>query len=291
MLGSSVAACARFLLPLAMLLALAAWSVWAGPAFSQGPQQQGTAQKSSEGAALRKQIDESLARFTFTSSGEPEAPLQLKAVLRWDNNARASQVGATVMFVGGGRPEAVCCVYPYFGKLHFEFSSMSRGTFQAELDGRPFWQPAGPGLEFRAIPSSAEPAGGPSRRLLQMKRLARRFEAELLGWKDDDSQREDLRLLTNPIFRYEKPARPLVDGAVFAFVTGVDPEALLMIEAVASESGPPAWQYGFVRRTSGQLEGRLDGTTVWTAKRYPPNSDPSGQDIGYVEPIKGGDGR
>ena len=56
----------------------------------------------------------------------------------------------------------------------------------------------------------------------------------MLGWKADSTDREELRLLPKPLYRYEPKAGPVIDGAVFAFVMGTDPESLLLIEAVKS---------------------------------------------------------
>ena len=53
-----------------------------------------------------------------------------------------------------------------------------------------------------------------------------------------------------------------IDGGVFAFVQGTDPEAILLLEAVHAD-GRPRWQYAFARATSAALEARLDKPVVW----------------------------
>ena len=76
-----------------------------------------------------------------------------------------------------------------------------------------------------------------------MRDLAKEFTARQTDRKDID---RDLRLLAQPIYRYEKTEGDLIDGGLFAFVLGTDPEAFLMIEArridgtpaVAIRSGP-----------------------------------------------------
>ena len=84
--------------------------------------------------------------------------------------------------------------------------------------------------------------------------------------------REELRLLPKPIYRYEldaaKAAHPeLVDGAVFAFVQGTDPEAVLLIEAIRRGDGI-GWQYAFGRATSYFVEVRVGSSVVWNASTY-----------------------
>jgi hypothetical protein len=140
-------------------------------------------------------------------------------------------------------------------------------------------------VEFRTVPNAGAPSDTPVSRLRQLKALAGRFDARLLGWKQDDSDRQVLRQLPRPIYRYEQPTGNVIDGGVFAFVMGVDPEALLLIEAV-SNNADSHWEYAFVRRTSGQLEGRLDGEVIWGAERYPPGADPKGVYRVFVEPLK-----
>jgi hypothetical protein len=106
-----------------------------------------------------------------------------------------------------------------------------------------------------------------------MKVLVEQFHATMMGWKPDSTDREELRLLPRPLFRYEPKSEDIVDGAVFAFVMGTDPEVLLQLEAVKKRD-KMTWQYGFTRRTSGKLEGRLGDTVVWRADRFPTQNDP-----------------
>lgn len=236
----------------------------APPAWSQ---EAGQEKEPAELASLRKQIDESIHWFELSTAESNRVALEPKAVLRWDNNERGSQLGLTVLFIGRGRPEAVCCIYPWYGQLVHNFGSLSRGELKATQDGAIVWNPDKRGVEFNPIPDAAVPLNTPAARSRQIRSLAARFRATLVGWKGDNSDRQELRLLPHPIYRYERPAGGVTDGAVFAFVIGVDPEALLLIEATSS-TNPQRWEYAFARRTSGQLEGNLDGKTVWTAERF-----------------------
>jgi hypothetical protein len=89
----------------------------------------------------------------------------------------------------------------------------------------------------------------------------------MTGWKPDKSDREELRLLPKPLYRdalseSTGPDRGWIDGGVFAFVQGTDPEAILLLELVR-QNGRPHWQYAFARATASGLEARLDKTIVW----------------------------
>ena len=222
---------------------------------------------------LRKLMDESLAGDELFVNERSATPMTAKVVLRWTNNTRGSEDGMTVLYLADGRPEAVCCFYPWEKSLIHEFDSLSRGTLLAKQDGVVVWSPEKPGVQFQPIPSADAPAEMPAARLRQMKTLASQFSSTMLGWKADKTDREPLRLLPQPLYRYDNKRSDVLDGAVFAFVQGTDPESLLLLEAFKKGNGFE-WQFAFVRRTSGELEGRHKDTVVWHADRFPASNDP-----------------
>ena len=77
-----------------------------------------------------------------------------------------------------------------------------------------------------------------------------------------------MRLLAQPIYRYEKPEGDLIDGALFVFVLGTDPEALLLIEAHQVD-GTPRWQYGLARMSNVNLRVSDRGRPVWEVPTLP----------------------
>lgn len=222
---------------------------------------------------LRKLMDESLSWTELFANERSATPMTAKVVLRWANNTRGSEDGMTVLYFADGRPEAVCCVYPWEKTLAHEFDSLSRGRLLAKRDGAVVWNPEKPGLRFLPIPAADAPAETPAARLRQMKTLANQFSSTMLGWRADKSDREPLRLLPQPLYRYDSKRSDVLDGAVFAFVQGTDPESLLLLEAF--QVGERfEWQFAFVRRTSGELEGRHQETIVWHVDRFPTSGDP-----------------
>jgi hypothetical protein len=91
------------------------------------------------------------------------------------------------------------------------------------------------------------------------------------------------------VFRYDlqeaKTAHPdLIDGALFAFVQGTDPEVLLLLEAVRHDKGP-RWQFACARATAGGLEAKLDGQVVWSADKSSGNVPPSSPQITIRKPL------
>jgi hypothetical protein len=235
---------------------------------------------------LRKLLDESVTWFEFTHETQPTRPLPAKTVMRWTNNARASVDGLTVIWISPqGRPAAIAAIYPYGEMFCLEFDSLSRDSFKVTRDGSPFWSPEKPGLEFASLKEAPVPADSKPARLLQMKRLARQFDATMLGWSTKVNQREELRLLPRPLYQYEiQTPQDVLDGALFAFASGTDPEAVLVIEAVGA-SGQYHWEYAFARRTSGALEARLGDQVVWQAKAYPEGGNPQNVHRGGRQPL------
>lgn len=255
----------RFLFAITLL---SGFFVGAGHAQEKPPANELPASTNKPQSPLRQLLDESLTWYQLVPNEGFKATMEPRVVMRWANNTRGSDEGMTVLFLSQGRPEAVCCVYPWESQLNHEFDSLSRGTFVGKRNGVAIWKPSSAGLNFKAIPDAEAPAQQPAARLRQLKTLASQFSSTLLGWKSNNSDRESLRLLPQPLYRYESKRSDVLDGAIFAFVQGTDPESLLLIEAFQKGSGFE-WQYAFVRRTSGELEGRFREQLVWHVDRYP----------------------
>jgi hypothetical protein len=253
----------RRLLCLALLLSPTATS----PQLARGED------PAAEPKTLREFMDSATKWYEVYPDGEAKESAQTLVALRWANNARGSEDGMTLLFIHEGRPLAAACVYPWAKHLIHDFESLSRGKLVAKQDGTVVWQPQEPGVTFADIPGAPAPDITKAQRLRQMKNLAEKFKATMLGWKADSTDREELRLLARPLYRYEpKEGGDLMDGAVFAFVMGTDPEVILLLEAV-KDKDKAKWQYAFARRTSGELEARMGEAVVWKAARFPEKND------------------
>jgi hypothetical protein len=98
-----------------------------------------------------------------------------------------------------------------------------------------------------------------------MKGLARDFSASMV---DADGESYELRLLTQPLIRYEPKDKEVLDGAVFAFSLGTDPEVLLLLEARAAGDAHQ-WQYGLARFHYVDLKVQYKDKEVWRADKLP----------------------
>lgn len=215
---------------------------------------------------VREFLNQAVNQYELYSS-EGRSKTSAKIALRWDNKERGRFEGLTAIWLDAHRPVAIASIYPWRSSLKHEFDLLSRAAgIVAKQGSTVVWQPAKHEVvEFRPIPKAGPPAETRRRRLLQIKRLAAEFQATLIGWKPDDSDREVLRMLPTPIHRYEPPSGAnarLLDGAIFAFVKGIDPECVLLIEA-HEHRREHRWEFAFVRQTSGSLQALHKKDVVW----------------------------
>lgn len=67
------------------------------------------------------------------------------------------------------------------------------------------------------------------------------------------------------MYRYEKPAGNILDGAAFGMTTnGTNPDAILIVELHRHEGRPPAWKFAVAGMTSCGLSVKLGDREVWT---------------------------
>jgi hypothetical protein len=198
---------------------------------------------------------------------ERDTKLQLTAepVLRWSNPERVTDDGCLFFFTDKGRPQVALTIYPTNdGKTwNHEFQSLAERELVAKKDRAVVWAPDKPGIEFKPIPEAPAPADSAARRLVQMRALADRFSATV----EVKGDKTALRRLTAPVYRYEDQKHDLLDGAVFAFVQGTDPEVLLLLEARISRD-TPQWQYALARQTMWVLEVKYADRQVWTVEKW-----------------------
>jgi hypothetical protein len=192
--------------------------------------------------------------------------LQKEPALRWDNPARTGEDGALFIWTLGGRPEMIGTIFTYrykdkLSRKH-EYHSLATEPLTAEFRGKEVWAPKKAGVTFAPVPGAATPAGTSRQRLTQMKTLAREFSASM---KDEEAEPYQLRLLTQPLIRYEPEDKRIQDGALFSFSLGTDPEVLLMLEARAVTDGYQ-WQYAIARFHYVELKAFHKDREIWRAE-------------------------
>jgi hypothetical protein len=202
-----------------------------------------------------------------------EAKLRRKPVLDCSDPARGNGDGAVFVWTCRGRPEAIGMIYsfPMTGPraLNHEFHSLSLSVLDVTRAGThsATWRPLAPGIELAPIAGAPRPAESPPLRLSQMRAISREFSASTT---DHASKRLELRLLPQPIYRYESTDPDVIDGALFVLVTSTDPEALVVIEERKPPgSDRPIWEYAVCRMTDLGLIVRHKGKNVYDAPLIP----------------------
>jgi hypothetical protein len=131
------------------------------------------------------------------------------------------------------------------------------------------WSAKKPGIELQSIADAPVPAEGQAARLRQIKEIAGRFQAVITTDPTIDAKQE-MRLLPHPLYRYEKPAGDILDGAAFGMTTnGTNPDAILIVELHRQEGRPPAWKFAVAGMTSGGLSVKLGDREVWSRPSVP----------------------
>lgn len=244
-----------------------AWSLIVPSLVGQQPSKAaGDPAESEQNAAFHKVAFAAATGYEIDLTAEPATRLKLKEepVLRWTNPVQSNGAGEVYVWTDRGRPEAVVSIYRFTtasGKqgLHHEFHSLAAARLNARgADGRT-WSPEQAGVQLQRVPDEAEPASSPTGRRRQMRDIAEGFQADKT---DREGVRRTLRILTQPIYRYESARDDVLDGALFAFVEGTDPEVLLLVEA-RQMGGRYEWQYALARLNSVHLEAKYKDRSVW----------------------------
>jgi hypothetical protein len=164
-----------------------------------------------------------------------------------------------------GRPTALVTIEIYQAPdgsriLSYEFLSLSDTRFSLKHKSEKVrWGPTGSALDLKELPDAPRPAATAAARLAQMRQLARRFKA----LERVNNVPIECRLLTQPIDRYQSSAEKIVDGAIFVYANGTNPEL-----GVVFESDGERWRYGIIRLTAAESSVMLDGRQVAAFERF-----------------------
>jgi hypothetical protein len=201
--------------------------------------------------------------------GGEEFHLVGEPVLKWSNPIRGSLHGAVYIWTLKGRPVVVGSFLEWFvpeKSRWIELHSLSLGPVAGERPDGLSWTANRAGIELKPIPDAPAPAATPAGRLRQIRELAKDFTGRQ---QSHDGIKYEMRLLLQPLYRYEGTEGDLVDGALFAIVHATDPEVFLQIEA-RKVGGALQWQYALARFNSIPLAVSHKGREIWTAPQISP---------------------
>lgn len=251
------------------LMLLVVVALLASPAAAQN---KATGDKPSPPAdPVQKERIEAALKLTTDAAGKYEikigdtepvqAELITEPVLRWSNPNVGEIHGNVFLWTAGQRPVAIGSLFKWFSPhthTSHEFMSLTEQKLTAAYDEKEVWVTKQPGLAFVPLKGAEAPADSVTRRLAQMRQLARRFTGHETT---REGENHELRLLSQPIYRYEAPKEKVVSGGVFSFVMGTDPEIVLLLEARGQK---PAWQFAAARLQNCGMQLKFDGKEIWS---------------------------
>lgn len=213
-------------------------------------------------ALARAKREAAAYRFHLEGDGTSFV-LEPEAVLKWSNPVFGSVFGDHFLWTANGHPAVIGGFVKWYHPHHHstaEFHSLSSAPIVGERDGQTSWAPGRPGVEWAILPDAPAPAATPAKRLQQMRGLVKDFSARHVDEKGVD---RDLRLLTHPVYRYQGTEDEAVDGALFTFTIGTDPEAFLLLES-RPVGGRPRWHYALCRMTAVAVRASHRNKEVWS---------------------------
>lgn len=198
----------------------------------------------------------------------PRAKQVLEPILRWSNPAAGEIHGHVFLWTQHECPVLVGSLFKWFSPhthSSHEFHSLSELPLEVIYEGKPVWKTREGGIKFMPLDEAPRPAATATQRLLQMRGFSRSFAATK---KERNDSQQELRLLPQPIYRYAVPDDDIVDGGMFVFVQGTDPEVFVLLEA-HGDGDDLRWYFAAARMNSVGFQLRYKDCEVWRAEIMP----------------------
>ena len=238
------------------------------PGVAQDTDESHAAESQRRMATMSKLVGE-VRLFANVDGQEVELERGAQPVTHFKDDARGFEDGTLWAYTRNGRPIAVlkCSTKDLSSQRWWHtLTSLSTNPLRGEATGRTVWTPQKPGVEYRPLPDAGQPASTSARRRLQMRQLARRFNAH--QYWNPDNQRFELRLSSRPVLVYSDESAGVIDGGLFIFTHGVTPALELIIEAVGGQ-GTASWRYAIAKHGSAEFHVLLDNRSVYQSDRAP----------------------
>jgi len=221
------------------------------------------------------------AAYRFERQSQRGVPLKLgtePAFRLGKQPADDVEDGAIFLWLGDdGRPEASLQIFLVKnatapnGMWAHEFNLLSTESLVGTRRGLPSWSPSRPGVDYRRLTDVPKPRVTPALRARQMRDIAKDFHVTDYF---KDKAWSDLRLLPTPVARYGKEGTPVIDGALFVFAIGTDPEACVFLEARTTDTGSE-WFFAMASLSCFSLKGSYKKSEVWDLPRRVPAGNPN----------------
>lgn len=209
----------------------------------------------------------SVSEYRLIIKGDDE-PLTLRPepLIRFDNQVGGVVDGVVMVWTKGSRPVVAAQVFVMRdGYWIHEFQSFAEGPLTLTENDRVVWSPQVAGGKMSPIADGPTGVKQRGARTLAFKEIASQFAVteDFREKQQADLQKYELRLLSAPLYRYEDKSDG-IDGAVFAFVHGTDPELLLTVEARTSAE-ETSWSYSLAPLTCWGVKARRKEKDVFAS--------------------------
>ncbi len=192
-----------------------------------------------------------------------------KPLLHFGDATRGHDRGSVWAWGETGRPVAVLELWQDASdrdRWYCSLANTSGGKVRAARAGTPWWRENESACELKDVPGAPAP-GDAGQRPRQRKVLAEKFAGHQF-W-DPDNSRYELRRLDRPLHTYRDEAGGLLEGGLYVFANGTNPEILLFVEArvLPADKLKAAWQFAVGRSSHAELHLDYDGKEVFTGPR------------------------
>lgn len=215
------------------------------PSMGAGPQNESQPASAKDDPVAAQSLEYLLSRqraYRIALEGSA-TPFQLQEIpiFRWQNNISGAD-GAVFVWLSADRPVLLAKTHINEVKSIYveSMSPLIGDKFLMTENGKTAWAPQEPAITRVTISDAAAPAEGKPGRLAQMRAIARQYRFTSL-WGEENPSDWELRLLPTPLYRYASEDARVIDGAIFGYAQGTNPEAVVVVEAVATTDGP-VWQ-------------------------------------------------
>lgn len=222
-----------------------------------------------------RSIAQSIHVYELSEKQPTRVGLIEQPVLKYSDDTR--KLHESTMWVWGaeGRPSAIIAVEHYpqkptEPKWLYEIVSLSTGRIAVERTPELNWKAREAGLQLKVLEKAPAPSDKAATRLRQMRDLQARFTAHE---RAAVGGRIQLKPLSRPLHRYQSPVSGVLDGAVFAFANGTNPEVLWIIEARAVGKAPPTWHFALAQMTGAEVFVNLDQKQIWECREADPPAE------------------
>lgn len=192
------------------------------------------------------------------------AKLNKDPIFVWSNPQRDAIGGMAFLWTHLGRPHATVGIWTYDDTEatdSYELQSLADHAFRSNQS---IWPTDTNGVVYKQLDTNLKPSKSKPVRLGQMRQLVRKnFSATL---HPGEKRADKLRFLPTPVYRYKELPPGVIDGAVFSFALGTDPEVFVIIEA-RSAAGKKNWYFAIGSQSSEPTQASLRDKVVWESRK------------------------